>query len=269
MDKAVADEQPIIENIFGSVSNEISPDAARHMKLDSDAGRSTPPWRGRSTESTPAKVPEDDGGREDPDEIPLSMFSVVKQEPNGDPDDHDNGGHGGPGGSGGGNDRQTLDNEGRDSKEEFQLVNSRNVEIVRFAGTMGCKITYIDFNDCLRNYIAIKGKDREVLNKLLTSAEKRGDEPITSDTLRAIATRIPKIYEYNRAIHSAFAHLTVGEAKELVTFGVNGGLDVWRRLLYNEYFPIDQTRQDIILTEIISLEPVKEKDVRAFLNRVK
>lgn len=61
---------------------------------------------------------------------------------------------------------------------------------------------------------------------------------------------------------------TIGEAKKFITYGVNGGMDAWRGL-YNEYLPMDQTKQDIILIEIISLEPVKEKDVRAFMNRRK
>lgn len=50
-------------------------------------------------------------------------------------------------------------------------------------------------------------------------------------------------------------------------YGFNGGFDAWRRLS-NEYLPMDQTKQDIILTEIISVQPVKEKEVRTLLDRV-
>lgn len=59
----------------------------------------------------------------------------------------------------------------------------------------------------------------------------------------------------------------IGEARKFVTYSVNGGIDAWRRL-YHEYFPLDQTKQDSIFTEIIGLERIKEKDVRAFLNRI-
>ena len=115
------------------------------------------------------------------------------------------------------------------------------------------------------DYIAIKCKDGETLNKLLISAERRGDEPIINDHLRAIVTKLLKLLEYNRAVHSALKNWTAGEAKTLVSCGVNGGMDAWRRL-YNEHLPMDQTKQDITFTEIISLEPVKEKDVRFFFN---
>ena len=119
----------------------------------------------------------------------------------------------------------------------------------------------------MRNYIAIKGRDGEILNKLLTAVEKRGDEPVINTHLQIISTKLPKRWEFNRAIHSALKNWTTGEAKKLVTYGFNGGIDAWRRL-YHEYLPLDQTKQDIIFTEITSLEAVEEKDVRAFLNRL-
>ena len=84
----------------------------------------------------------------------------------------------------------------------------------------------------MRNYIAIKGKDGEALNRILTAAERRGDEHITNEQLRVISKQVPKIYEYNRAIHSALEHLTIGKADQLSIYGVNGGLDAWRRLYH-------------------------------------
>lgn len=96
-----------------------------------------------------------------------------------------------------------------------------------------------------------------MLNKLLTEAEKRGDEPIKNSMMQTIAEKVPKVWEFNRAIHGALKNWTAGEAKKLVTNGVNGGSDAWTRP-YNEYLPMAQTKQDIILTEIIGLEPVKK-----------
>ena len=227
------------------------------------AGGSTPPRQHGSRDSTPLKA-SNGGEDDDPDDIPLSIFSVIKH-------DHSGRGEGPPDGDGEGNGatgtRQTDDNRYRDDYGEFQLVNSRNIEIIKFAGSFGCKITYIDFNDSMRNYIAIKGKDGDILNKLLTAAEKRGDEPITDVHLQTISKRVPKIWEYNRAIHCALNNWTTGDAKKIVTYVVTGGIDAWRRL-YAEYLPMDQTKQDIILTEITNLEAVKENDVRPFLNRL-
>ena len=102
---------------------------------------------------------------------------------------------------------------------------------------------------------------------MLTAAERQGDEPIDDKLLHNAAVKAPKVWEFNRVAHGALKNWIVGDAKKLVTYGVRGGSDAWRRL-YNEYLPMDQTQQDIILTEIISLEPVKEKDVGTLLNRV-
>ena len=151
----------------------------------------------------------DDDGDDNQDEMPLSAFSIIKKAPNDDedkPPDRDNGGNGST------DYRQTEEGRSKDESSEFQLVNSRNIEIARSAGSPGCKITYIDFNDSMRNYIAIKGKDGEILNKLLTAAERRGDEPISNVLLQTISTRIPKVWEYSRAVHSALKNWTTGEA---------------------------------------------------------
>ena len=119
------------------------------MKLGIGSDGGTPPWRRNSNNSTPMKVTNGNGGDEGPEDVQFSMFSLVKRTLGGDdndPDDHDNGG---PGGN---NDRQDPNVTSRDDRDEFQLVNSTNIEIAKYVGTMGCKI-YIDFNDRMRNYI--------------------------------------------------------------------------------------------------------------------
>ena len=235
------------------------------------AAQGTPQRQGRadSNQSTPVKVSADDGGDGSEDgDFGLSAYSIIpmnEKKPNRGDDDE-------PGDNGtGGNGESRNSNEGSDENKEkgheFQLVNSRNIAISKCSGSHGCKITYIDFNENIRNYISSKGRDGEILNTLLTGAEKQGDEPISNETLKNLEKKIPKIWEFNRAVLGALKNWTVGEAKKLVTYGIKGGFDAWRRL-YNEYLPMDQTKQDIILTEIISLEPVKEKDVRLLLNRI-
>ena len=78
---------------------------------------------------------------------------------------------------------------------------------------------------------------------------------------------MPKIWEFNRAIHASLKNWTEGEAKRVIKYEVNGGIDAWRKL-YIEYIPLAQTRQDIILSEILELKLVTTKGVRKFLNRV-
>ena len=221
--------------------------------------------QGGSTYSTPVKMSaESDGGDVDAGGMGHSAFSVIRE-----PNDRDNGGPNGLGGNNPSGSQNTSVGAGedRDDKTEFQLVNSRNIEIAKFAWSLGCKIIYIFFNNNMRGYIAIKGKDGETLNKLLIAAEKQGDNPITEELLKSISKRVPKIWQFNRAVHSAFKNWIAGEAKKFITYGLNGGLDVWRRL-YGEYLPMDQTKQDIILTGLISLQPVSKKDVRMLLRRV-
>ena len=147
------------------------------------------------------------------------------------------------------------------------MVNSRNIEAVKSTGNTGCKFTYIDFNDSLRNYIAITGNDGEVLNTLLIAPENRGDGPIANLQLQDVAKSVPNVYEYNRATHGALQSWIIGEAKKLATYGFNGGIGAWRRL-YHDCLPMDQTKQDITFIEFASMEAVKEKDLRVPLDRL-
>ena len=78
---------------------------------------------------------------------------------------------------------------------------------------------------------------------------------------------VPKILEYNRATDASLKNWTDGEAKRLIKYEVEGGIDAWRNL-YIEYIPLAQTRQDIILSEILGLKLVTSKDVRGFVNIV-
>ena len=85
--------------------------------------------------------------------------------------------------------------------------------------------------------------------------------------LKKLEEHVPKVWEYNRAIHASFKTWTDGDAKRLVKYEVNGGIDAWRKL-YVEFIPMAQTRQDIIVSEILELKPVQDKQIRKFLNRV-
>ena len=129
------------------------------------------------------------------------------------------------------------------------------------------KMSYVELNENQRELVHIKGRHGDVLNKVLTWAEKRNDMPITDNELMELERSIPKIWEYNRAVHAALKNWTEGDANKLVRYGANGGIDAWRRL-YAEYIPLAQTKQDIILTEILEMKPVNDKNVRKLLNRM-
>ena len=149
--------------------------------MPSGNGRNTPPRKPNSVDAIPSKASGSDGGDdEDMNEFARSAFSVIKRQP-GDGDDEPSGDDQNE--NRGRDNTQDEDDKPRDDSMEFQLVKSRNIEIVNLAGSMGCRITYIDSNDSLRNYIVIKGRDGEAFNQLLISAERRDDEPTINELL--------------------------------------------------------------------------------------
>ena len=124
---------------------------------------------------------------------------------------------------------------------------------------------YFEFNDSQRELVGIKGRHGTNLNTILTWAEQQGDVIITDVELEKLEVAVLKIWEYDRAIHASLKIWTDVEAKRFIKYEVNGGIDAWRKV-YIEYIPLEQTRQDIILSEILELKPVTNKDVRKFLN---
>ena len=78
---------------------------------------------------------------------------------------------------------------------------------------------------------------------------------------------MPKILEYNRAIHAALKNWTDGGANKFARYSSNGGIDVWRRL-YAQYIPLAQAKQDIIFTEFLEMKFVNDRNGRKLLNRM-
>ena len=115
--------------------------------------------------------------------------------------------------------------------------------------------------------VGIKGRHGIIFNKILTWAEQQGDAIIIDIALEKLEAAVPKIWEYNRAIHASLKTWTDGEAKRFIKYEVNGGIVAWRKF-YMEYIPLAQTRQDIILSEVLEMKPVTIKDVRKKLNRM-
>ena len=172
----------------------------------------------------------------------------------------DNGGSGGC--DDGGNQTNTNRNQreeiyGCNNTTEFALVNSRNMELKRFSGESGSKMTYLEFNESQRELISIKGKDGEVRDTILILAENKGDSQVTTRHLEQLQKMVPKIWEYDRAVHAALKNLTEGDAKIFIKYEVDGGVDAWRKL-YIEYIP----------SEILDFKLVSEKNVRKLLNRM-
>ena len=240
---------------FDKLLNNLTTKDKRDARDDQSQAASTPP-------RTHRQIPDRNNDDNDGDEQWPSLFSVYK-------------GNGDKGGDGGGDDegigigtgRRRGDGNEDNDHGEFTLVNSRNIEMKKFSGEHNCKMIYLEFNDSQRELVGIKGKHGANLNKILTWAEQQGDTKITDTELEEMEVAVPKIWEYDRAIHASLKNWTDGEVKRFIKYEVNGGIDAWMKL-YIEYIPLAQTRQDIILSEILELKPVTTKDVRRFLNRV-
>ena len=179
------------------------------------------------------------------------------------------GGHGGDGEGGEkGTDAQwTEDREAHNHTQEFILVKSWNIDMNKFTGEINFKLSYLEFKDSQRELVAIKGVDGDILNKILTWDERRGDKIITDDQLERLEERIPQIWQCNKAIRAAFKIWTDGDAKRFIKYEVKMGIDAWRKM-YIEYIPMAHTRQDIILADILELQPLTDKQVRQFFNRL-
>ena len=76
--------------------------------------------------------------------------------------------------------------------------------------------------------------------------EQAGDDKITKEDLKDMSNKCRKIYQYDRAIKLALLNYTTGVAHGRVRFGVECGLDAWRKL-YNRYVPLAEDLQNILI----------------------
>ena len=162
---------------------------------------------------------------------------------------------------------QAGDQDIYNNGNELARVNPRNIEVKKFTGESNSKMTHLEFNESKRELAVIKGNDGIVLNMILTWAGQRGDNIISSNMLEQMEKVVPKSWEYDRATHAALMNWVEGEARMIIKYKVGGGIDAWRNL-HVAYIHMAQTKQDIILIELLELKQVTEKHVRKLLNRL-
>lgn len=83
----------------------------------------------------------------------------------------------------------------------------------------------------------VQGSDGEELLDILDEIEQSGEEQITKEDLRDLSRKCQNIYQYDRAIRLALSNYTTGVAYGRVKYGVECGLDAWRKLC-NRYVPL-------------------------------
>ena len=177
-------------------------------------------------------------------------------------DDRDNGGSGEPPDD---DEHQTIINNagggnGDRQDREFQLVNARNINIVPFSGRNVYTNPYLPFNSALRRLILVQGKDGDELLNILDDVEQCGDENFIKEDMRSTAIKYLKLYQYDRVVMLALLNYIIGTAHARVKYGVECGLDAWRKL-YNRYVPLAEDIKNILIRELIALKPVSETEV--------
>ena len=89
----------------------------------------------------------------------------------------------------------------------------------------------------MRRLIYAQGEDGELLLKFLNEVEKNGSEMFTNGKFEEETRQCPKVAQFNRAILAALLNYTSGIARGMVEYGVENGIDAWRRL-YHHYMPL-------------------------------
>ena len=145
-------------------------------------------------------------------------------------------------------------------RTEFALVNPRNINIVTFNGNNVHNTPYMAFNNSIRRLILAQGSDGALLFKVLDKIEALGDTKFTNERFQRLISKYPKVAEFDTAIIAALLNWTIGVANSQVKYGVCNGLDIWRKV-YNRYVPLGDDLQNILIRELISIEPVGELEV--------
>lgn len=190
-----------------------------------------------------------------------------------------NTGHGGGGdqdGDGGGdefgdvgndNSGYNSDGEGGVTKNEFMLVNPRNITNTNFIGRNLNSNPYMLFSNSLRRLILAHGSDGELLLQILDKVETMGTNKYINELLQEVVKVYPKVAEFDLAMKSALLNWISGVANSTVKYGVCNGLDAWREL-YNTYVPLAEVLQQILIQELFTLKPVSETEIDALFNEI-
>ena len=158
-----------------------------------------------------------------------------------------NGGGGDDGDPDGGGDADTASASGNNHsrngrRSEFMPVKASNIAVTTFTGTNLHINPYLQFYNNMRRLIYSQGEDGELALNLLIEVERQGPKVFTDEQLRDETRQRPKVAQFNRAIMAALLNCTAGIARGMVEYGVENGIDAWRRL-YHHYMPLADDMQ--------------------------
>ena len=98
----------------------------------------------------------------------------------------------------------------------------------------------------MRRPIYSQGEDGELLFGISTEIETTGVSTSINLSLKEIIQECSKVAQYNRAVLAVLLIYTAGIARSKIEYGVENGLDVWRRLCYHCMCLADDLQQLLI-----------------------
>lgn len=73
--------------------------------------------------------------------------------------------------------------------------------------------------------------------------------------------------QYTRAVSTALSNYTAGLARGMVEYGVENGIDAWRRF-YHHNMPLADDLQQSLIQELYAPIPVNEAGIDGLFNKV-
>ena len=78
--------------------------------------------------------------------------------------------------------------------------------------------------------------------------EKMGNRVFTNEQLNEEIKRYPKVAQFNRAVLTVLRNYAAGIARGMVEYGVENGLDMWRKVCHR-YVPPAEDLQHMLISE--------------------
>ena len=176
---------------------------------------------------------------------------------------------GGPNGNGGNNaNNERIGRFGGSNGRSFIAMNFRNVTITPFSGGNSHTIPYMSSNNAIRRLMLPQRFDGEIVLKILDEIQTMGATTQDLAQLHNLANKYPKAAEFDTAIKSTLLIWITRVANNVVKYIVNNGFDAWHGL-YHKYVPLAKYLQNMLIHELLCLQPMPETELHPLLNEVK
>ena len=150
---------------------------------------------------------------------------------------------------------------------EFILVKASNITATTFTGSNRIANPYLQFYKSMRRLIHSQDEDGEMLLKLLDEIENKWFTVFIHEQVKDEIGQCPIVAQFNRAILTALLNYTAGIVRGMIEYGIENGLDAWRKL-YHRYMPLADDLQQLLIQEFYALTFVTESTIDTLFNKV-